>query len=209
MSQINVNKVISPSQAGSDGPSLDIAANGNITMDTDTLFVDSTNNRFGAGTASPTRTLDLQQSGGASFNAGLIKEKCNISTTVLSGTVSHDAETSNVYYYSNQPSGNWTYNVRYSSSQTLNSKMATGETINISYAVPCGSGSRYQTAFQIDGSAKTVEYADRAPEQAGGGESGSDDAATTGFDVYSFAIHKTGTNTYIILGGLLHMGAFT
>ena len=39
MSQVNVNKVISPDQAQSAGPSIDIASNGNISMDTDTFFV--------------------------------------------------------------------------------------------------------------------------------------------------------------------------
>ena len=67
MSQINVNKVISPSQAGSNGPSLDIASNGNISADTNTLFVDSSNNRFGVGTSTPIRTLDLSGTGGALF----------------------------------------------------------------------------------------------------------------------------------------------
>ena len=35
MSQINVNKVFSPSQAGIPGPNIDIASNGNMSMDTD------------------------------------------------------------------------------------------------------------------------------------------------------------------------------
>ncbi|AOV61080.1 sericin 1 precursor-like protein [Synechococcus phage S-CAM22] len=209
MSQVNVNKIISPDQAQNAGPSIDIASNGNISMDTDTFFVDSTNDRFGTGTASPNRTLDLQGSGGASFNAGVIFEKCNISTTPLTGTVNHDAATSNAYYHSAQPSGNWTYNVRYSGSASLDSKMSTGEYIGITYVVPCGSSSRYQTAFQIDGSSQTVEYFDRAPEQAGGGEAGSDDAATTGFDSYYFQIHKTGSGSFTVLGALTHNGSYT
>ena len=86
MSQVNVNKVISPDQAQNAGPSIDIASNGNISMDTDTFFVDATNDRFGVGTASPNRTLDLQESGGAAFNAGVIFEKCNISTSALTAT---------------------------------------------------------------------------------------------------------------------------
>ena len=67
MSQINVNKVISPDQAQVSGPSIDIASNSNITIDTDTVFVDSTNNRLGIGTSSPQRTLDIQESGGVLY----------------------------------------------------------------------------------------------------------------------------------------------
>ena len=85
MSQINVNKVISPTQAPSNGPSLDIAANGNISVDTDTLFVDSTNNRVGISTATPVRSLDLENtSRGSRFAGGVIFEKCNITGSGLS-----------------------------------------------------------------------------------------------------------------------------
>ena len=56
MSQINVNKVFSPTQAGIPGPNIDIASNGNMSMDTDTVFVDSTNDRLGIGTSNPSRT---------------------------------------------------------------------------------------------------------------------------------------------------------
>ena len=121
MSQINVNKVFSPSQAGIPGPNIDIASNGNMSMDTDTVFVDSTNDRLGIGTSSPARTLDIQQFGGISFNAGLIFEDCTISGTAMNGTVNHDVETANAGYY-NSVSGNWTYNIRWDSGTTLDSK---------------------------------------------------------------------------------------
>ena len=198
MSQINVNKVYSPNQAGVNGPPIDIASNGNISMDTDTVFVDSTNDRLGIGTASPGRTLDIQHIGGISFNAGVIFEDCTISGTAMNGTVNHDVETANAGYYSSV-SGNWTYNIRWDSGATLDSKMNTGETINISYTVPVTGSSYYQSGFTIDGSSKTVQWVDQLPPVQGGGRDSGDDAATTGFDVYSFAINKYGTNNYYIL----------
>ena len=207
MSQINVNKVYSPNQAGVNGPPIDIASNGNISMDTDTVFVDSTNDRLGIGTASPGRTLDIQHIGGISFNAGVIFEDCTISGTAMNGTVNHDVETANAGYYTSV-SGNWTYNIRWDSGATLDSKMNTGETINISYTVPVTGSSYYQTGFQIDGSSKTVQWVDQLPPVQGGGRDSGDDAATTGFDVYSFAINKYSTNNYYILGSHTHFGAF-
>ena len=207
MSQINVNKVFSPNQAGIPGPNIDIASNGNISMDTDTVFVDSTNDRLGIGTASPGRTLDIQHIGGISFNAGVIFEDCTISGTAMNGTVNHDVETANAGYYSSV-SGNWTYNIRWDSGATLDSKMSTGETINISYTVPVTGSSYYQTGFQIDGSSKTVQWVDQLTPVQGGGRDSGDDAATTGFDVYSFAINKYSTNNYYILGSHTHFGAF-
>ena len=126
MSQINVNKVYSPNQAGVNGPPIDIASNGNISMDTDTVFVDSTNDRLGIGTASPGRTLDIQHIGGISFNAGVIFETCPLTGTGLSGTANHNVESGNALYYNGGASGNWTYNIRYNASATLDSKMSTG-----------------------------------------------------------------------------------
>ena len=208
MSQINVNKVISPTQAASDGPPIDIASNGNISLDTDTVFVDSTNDRLGIGTSSPTRTLDIQESGGVSFDAGVIFESCQITGTGLTGTVNHSVESENARYYNSAASGNWTYNVRYSSTVSLDSQMSTGETINISYVTPVGGSSYYETGFTIDGSSRTVQWVDNLPPVQGGGRDGSEDAATTGFDVYNFAINKNGSNSFIVLGSHTHFGSF-
>lgn len=208
MSQINVNKVFSPTQAGIPGPNIDIASNGNMSMDTDIVFVDSTNDRLGIGTASPSRTLDIQQSGGISFNAGVIFEDCQITGSGLSGTVNHDVQTDNAKYWNGGASGNWTYNIRYASGVTLDSKMNTGETINVSYITGVGGSSYYQTGFQIDSSSRTVQWLqNKPPIQAGGGESG-DDVANQGFDVYNFAINKYGSNAFYILGAHTHFGAY-
>ena len=207
MSQINVNKVFSPSQAGIPGPNIDIASNGNMSMDTDTVFVDSTNDRLGIGTSSPSRTLDIQQTGGISFNAGLIMEDCEIISSALNSTVNHDVNDSNARYYTSV-SGNWTYNIRFDSGVTLDSKMNNGETINVSYITPVTGSSYYQTGFQIDSSSRTVQWLNNLnPVQGGGRESG-DDAATTGFDVYSFAINKNSSNSFIVLGSHTHFGSF-
>ena len=210
MSQINVNRVISPTQAASEGPPIDIASNGNISLDTDTVFVDSTNDRLGIGTSSPTRTLDIQESGGVSFDAGVIFESCQITGTGLTGTVNHSVESENARYYNSAASGNWTYNVRYSSTVSLDSQMSTGETINISYVTGVGGSSYYQTGFQIDGSTSnySIQWVDNLPPVQGGGREASEDAATSGFDVYNFAINKNGSNSFIVLGSHTHFGSF-
>ena len=208
MSQINVNKVISPTQAASNGPSIEVASNGNMSIDTDTVFVDSTNDRLGIGTSSPARTLDIRQLGGISFNAGLIFEDCQLTGSGLSGTSHHSVEADNARYWNAAASGNWTYNIRWNSSTTLDSKMSTGETINIAYVTAVGGSSYYQSGFQIDGTNTTVQWVDQLPPVQGGGRESGDDAATTGFDVYSYAINKYSTNNYYILGSHTHFGSF-
>ena len=205
MSQINVNKVVSPTQSAGGGPSVEVASNGNISLDTDTVFVDSTNDRLGIGTATPNRTLDIQQTGGISFNAGVMFESCSLIGSGLSGTSHHSVEDENAKYWNSAASGNWTYNIRFNSGTTLDSKMSTGETINISYITPVGGSSYYQSGFTIDSSSVTVQWVDNFAPAQGGGDPG---PASTGYDVYSFAINKTGSNTYIVLGSHTHFGAF-
>jgi len=208
MSQINVNKVISPTQAASNGPSIEVASNGNMSMDTDTVFVDSTNDRVGIGTNSPARTLDIQQDGGISFNSGLIFEDCQLTSSGLSGTSHHSVEADNARYWNAAASGNWTYNIRWNSSTTLDSKMNNGEMICVTYITPVGGSSYYQSGFQIDGSNTTVQWVSNHPPVQGGGREAGDDAATSGFDVYSFQINKHNTNSYYVVGSHHHFGSF-
>ena len=207
MSQINVNKVISPTHAANPQPAVDLNSNGNISVNADTVFVDSTNDRVGIGTNSPARTLDIQQTGGISFNAGLIMEDCEIISSALNSTVNHDVNDSNARYYTSV-SGNWTYNIRYDSGVTLDSKMNNGEMICVTYTTPVTGSSYYQSGFQIDSSSRTVQWVSNHPPVQGGGREAGDDAATTGFDVYSFQINKYGSNAFYILGSHTHFGAY-
>tara|TARA_B100000085_G_scaffold195451_1_gene179247 strand:+ start:1779 stop:2402 length:624 start_codon:yes stop_codon:yes gene_type:complete len=205
MSQINVNKVISPDQAILDGPSLDIASNGNVSSGTDIFLVDAANNRFGVGTATPARTLDLSGSRGVAFNAGMILEGINITGSGIGGTVNHDVQTSNAYWWDSAATANWTYNVRYSSSVTLDSQMSVGDMVCVSVVVPVGTSSYYHTALQIDGSAATVEWVGGvAPTQAGS----PDDIADRGKSLYQFNIIKTASATFTVLGAMCHIGEF-
>ncbi len=207
MSQINVNKVISPNQALVDGPSLDIAANTNISVDTDTLFVDSTNNRFGVGTSTPIRSLDISGGNGASFLGGVILENALIESTALSGTSNHNISSGSVHVW-NTVSSNWTYNIRYSSSQTLNSQMTVGQTVYAFAILPISSSGYYNTAVQIDGVGQTPDWVDNAnPTQAGGALA--ETAATTGYDIYSYKIIKTGDAAWNVFAGQVHFGDFT
>ena len=207
MSQINVNKVISPTHAANPQPAVDLNSNGNISVNADTVFVDSTNDRVGIGTNSPARTLDIQQTGGISFNSGLIMEDCEIISTALNSTVNHDLNDSNARYYSSV-SGNWTYNIRFDSGVTLDSKMNNGEMICVTYTTPVTGSSYYQSGFQIDGQGRTVQWVSAHPPVQGGGREASDDAATTGFDVYSYAITKYSGNAFYVIGGHNHFGSF-
>jgi hypothetical protein len=119
------------------------------------------------------------------------EERTTVSATAATGTINFDAITQGVLYYTTNASGNWTLNVRGSSGATLNSILATGDAITVSFLVTNGSTAYYQTAFQIDGSAVTPKY-------SGGTSPASGNASS--IDVYTYTIIKTASATYTVFG---------
>jgi hypothetical protein len=119
------------------------------------------------------------------------EERTTISATAATGTVNFDASTQGVLYYTTNASANWTLNVRASSGATLNSILAIGDAITVSFLVTNGSTAYYQTAFTIDGSAVTPKY-------SGGTAPASGNASS--IDVYTFTIVKTADATFTVFG---------
>jgi hypothetical protein len=119
------------------------------------------------------------------------EERTTVSATAAATTVTYDASTQGVLYYTSNATANWTLNVRGASGVTLNSILAVGDAITVSFLVTNGSTAYYQTAFQIDGSAVTPKY-------SGGTAPASGNASA--IDAYSFTIIKTASATYTVLG---------
>jgi len=119
------------------------------------------------------------------------EERTTVSATAATGTINFDASTQGVLYYTTNASGNWTLNVRGTSSTTLNSILATGDAITIAFLVTNGSTAYYQTAFTIDGTSVTPKYSGGTAPSAGNASS---------IDAYSFTIIKTGSATFTVLG---------
>ena len=121
------------------------------------------------------------------------EERTTVSATAATGTINFDASTQGVLYYTSDASANWTLNVRGDSSTTLNSILATGDALTVSFLVTNGSTAYYQTAFNIDGttSGVTLEY-------SGGTVPASGNASSV--DVYTYTIIKTASETYTVFG---------
>ena len=119
------------------------------------------------------------------------EERTTVSATAATGTVNFDAVTQGVLYYTSNASANWTLNVRGNSSTTLNSILATGDAITVSFLVTNGSTAYYQTAFTIDGTSVTPKYSGGTAPSAGN---------ASAIDAYSFTIIKTGSATFTVLG---------
>lgn len=121
------------------------------------------------------------------------EERTTVSATAAATTVNFDAVTQGVLYYTSNASANWTLNVRGDSSTTLNSILATGDALTVSFLVTNGATAYYQTAFNIDGttSGVTVEY-------SGGTVPASGNASSV--DVYTYTIIKTASATFTVFG---------
>ncbi len=79
---------------------------------------------------------------GTSSAAGLkiadVLETATISATAATGTINYDVTTQAVLYYTSNASANWTVNFRGSSGTSLNTLMATGESLTVAFFVTQG-----------------------------------------------------------------------
>jgi hypothetical protein len=119
------------------------------------------------------------------------EERTTVSAITATGTINFDAITQGVLYYTSNASANWTLNVRGSSGATLDSILATGDSITVAFFVTNGSTAYRQTAFTIDGSAITPKYSGGTAPAAGNASS---------IDVYTYTIIKTASATYTVFG---------
>jgi hypothetical protein len=113
--------------------------------------------------------------------------------TSTTGTINFDALTSAVQYYTANQSADRTINFRASSGATLNSIMATGESMSFAILLAQGSTAYYLNTYQVDGSAVT-------PKWQGGSAPDAGNASST--DSYNFTIVKTADATFVVFASL-------
>ena len=134
----------------------------------------------------------FSNSTGGSSKFPNILETATVSATAATGTVNFDSITQSVLYYTTNASGNFTVNFRGSSGTSLNTLLATGESISASFLVTNGSTAYYNSSVQVDGTTSGV-----TTKWQGG------TAPTTGnasaIDVYNYVIIKTGSATFTVL----------
>lgn len=118
-------------------------------------------------------------------------ETMNIVASAATGTININAETSTIWYYTSNATANHTLNFRQSSSATLDSVLAVGESITLVWMNTNGSTPYYPNVVQIDGTTVT-------PKWSGGTAPSSGNASS--IDVYAFNIIKTASATFVVLG---------
>lgn len=119
-----------------------------------------------------------------------IQETATISATAATGTINVDCLTSAVWYYTANASANWTFNFRGNSGTTLDSVMATGQSLTIAFLVQLGATGYYATAISIDGVANVPVWQGGSAPAAG---------SPNNLDAYVYTIIKTSSATFKVL----------
>jgi hypothetical protein len=119
------------------------------------------------------------------------EERTTVSATAATGTINFDAVTQSVLYYTSNASANWTLNIRGASGTTLNSILATGDSITVVFLNTNGATAYYNSAVQIDGTSVTPKWQNGAAPSVG---------SASAIDAYTYTIIKTAsTPTYTVL----------
>jgi len=116
-------------------------------------------------------------------------EVATISATAATGTINYDITTQSVLYYTSNASANWTVNFRASSGTSLNTALATGQSVTVAFLVTQGSTAYYNSAVQVDGASVTPKYQGGTAWTAGN---------ASGIDAYVYTIVKTGSAAFTV-----------
>lgn len=142
-----------------------------------------------------TDTLTNKTLSGSAVNDATLKsplEQWTISAAAPSSSQNIDVATSAARYFTSNASTNFSLNFRGSSSVTLNSMLAVGESMSVAIAITNGATPYYPTSFQIDGTSVTPKWSGGSAPSAGNANSN---------DIYLFTIVKTAaTPTYTVWG---------
>lgn len=120
-------------------------------------------------------------------------EVATVSATAATGTINYDITTQSVLFYTSNASANWTVNFRASSGTSLNTALATGQSVTVAFLVTQGATAYYNSAVQVDGSAVTPKWQGGTAPAAGNASS---------IDVYSYTIIKTGSAAFTVLAAV-------
>lgn len=156
---------------------------------------------FGSNTLTDVASLNTAQtftatktfSGSSSALAMVLNDAAEVATvsaTAATGTINYDITTQSVLYYTSNASANWTVNFRASSGTSLNTALATGQSVTVAFLVTQGSTAYYNSAVQVDGTSVTPKWQGGTAPAAGN---------ASGIDAYVYTIIKTGSATFTVL----------
>lgn len=121
-------------------------------------------------------------------------ENATIVGSGLSGTLTLDATTQSVLFYTSAATANWTLNMRGNNTTTLNSILATGQAITFAVFATIGTTGYYNNSVQVDGtvSGVTTRWQNIAPSVGN----------TSSIDAYTYTVLKTANATFTVFASL-------
>ena len=137
------------------------------------------------------KTLTSPAINTATFKDGVVRgleEDINVVAAAATGTINFEFDTASIWYYTSNATANHTLNFRYSSSVSLNTALAVGDSITAVWLNTNGATAYYPNAITIDGNAVTP----KVPAAITAGNASS-------IDAYSFTIIKTASATFTVL----------
>ena len=152
--------------------------------------------RRGVGANGERLIADSAQADGMRWGRELTSpfERINVSSTTLAaGAFSIDVETSTVWLFPNNPTGDFTLDFRWNVSTALNASLPVGQSVTVTVMLTQGATAYRPTAFTIDGASVTPKWQGGTAPATGN---------PSAIDVYQFAIVQTGASTYTVLGSL-------
>jgi len=118
------------------------------------------------------------------------REKTNIVASGATGTINVDVGISGLWYYTVNASANFTLNFRQDAGVSLNTLLATGESITVTFLNTNGATAFFPNLIRIDAVTVTPKWQFGAAPTAGNINS---------IDAYTFIITKTGAATFVVL----------
>jgi hypothetical protein len=119
-------------------------------------------------------------------------EKVTVSATAATGTIVYYATTQSVLYYTSNASANWTVNLTGASTPvTLDTLLATGESITVVHLVTNGSTAYYNNVVQVDGTATGVSTKWLNGTAVASG-------SINAIDAYTYTVVKTASATFTV-----------
>jgi hypothetical protein len=142
-------------------------------------------------TTTGTQTLTNKTLSGGSIADAVIRgieEDVNVVASAATGTIDFNVETASIWYYTTNATANHTLNFRFSSTVSLDTALAVGDSITLVWLNTNGATPYYPNVINIDGSAVTP----KVPATISAGNA-------SAIDAYSFTIIKTASATFTVL----------
>ena len=137
-----------------------------------------------------TERLRIRSEGGFKFSNASLTERVKITAGKLSDNQNINLDNGMVHYFTTQETTTSTPNI--TASAGINTIMSTGDTMTVTLITTAAAGG-YSAQLTIEGAATTENWIGGEVPAAGG---------TSGVDIYSYTIIKTGSAAYTVIGNL-------